>query len=88
MTDILPRCTHRILSDKGRIIAVCSEPLRFFGFKGYDESQERWDSARCGFYTVSAGGTIVRLTREEPPKGYFNHNHADLCKRSYGHAAG
>lgn len=87
MSYLQPRCSHRILNGN-RIIAVCSLPLSFFGLKGYDVKQERWDSAGCGFYTVSVGGTVVRLTREEPPKGYFNHDHQTLCKRSYGHAAG
>lgn len=74
------RCTHRVLGIRDSIIAICQEPLRFFGIRGEGEKVERWYVGACGFYTVySEAGSIIRMTREEPRRGYFNHPH-DLCK--------
>lgn len=78
---MLNRCTHRILGDGGAILAVCSEPLDLFGIRGTDERRERWYNAACGFFTVlNDAASIVRMTREEPQRGYFNHDH-DACKQ-------
>lgn len=83
------RCTHRILSDRGAILAVCAEPLSFVGIRGSGATIERWYRASCGFYTVlGADDTVRRMTREEPPKGYFNHEHASLCRGKRSCVAG
>lgn len=77
---MIARCTHRVLSNRGAILAICAAPLSFVGIRGEGEKVERWYRASCGFYSVlNATGGVVRMTREEPRKGYFNHEHT-LCR--------
>lgn len=86
------RCTHRRYGADGAVIGWCALPLRFVGIRGgipggtWSGERRRWYVGDCGFYTVvNDAGTIVNMTREEPPRGYFNHAHEECKKRrSFG----